>query len=185
MEAPVRLNPPVGRRDHIQGYDHALVTLVEYGDFQCSTCGRTFPLIQQLQIKFGNLLRFVFRHFPLRQAHPNAELAAQASEAASAQGKFWEMHSLFYQNQFALRKEDILQFAEQLELDLEEFSSALEQKTFAKRVSEDFRSGVRSGVNATPTLFINGYRYDGMLDFDEISNSIQEEIDQEELRRAI
>jgi protein-disulfide isomerase len=185
MEATVRLNPPVGRRDHIQGYSHALVTLVEYGDFQCPTCGRAFPIIQQLQTKFGTLLRFAFRHFPLRQAHPQAEIAAQAAEAASAQGKFWEMHTLFYENQFALRKEDLIQYAEKLELDLEEFTSALEQKTFAKRVTEDFRNGVRSGVNATPTLFINGFRYEGMLDFDEISHSIQQEIDQEELRRAI
>jgi formate-nitrite transporter family protein len=185
MEASVRLNPPVGRRDHIQGYDHALVTLVEYGDFQCPTCGRAFPMIQELQKTFGTNLRFVFRHFPLRQVHPQAEIAAQASEAASAQGKFWEIHNLFYQNQFALRKEDIIQYAEQLDLDVEEFNSALEQKLFAKRVTEDFRNGIRSGVNATPTLFINGYRYEGALDFENLSNEIQREIDQEEIRRAL
>ncbi len=156
-----QLTPPVGQEDHTIGPADAPVTLVEYGDYQCPYCGMAYPIVKRAQRALGNELRFVFRNFPLAEAHPHARLAAQAAEAAGAQGKFWEMHDTLFENQDALEAEDIMGYAESLGLDTARFARDLEAETFAKRVRDDFRSGVKSGVNGTPTFFMNGARYDG------------------------
>src|SRR5882762_4808015 len=156
-----QLTPPVNALDHVAGPDNAPVTLVEYGDYECPYCGMAHPIVKRAQRELGKELRFVFRHFPLAEAHPHARLAAQAAEAAGAQGKFWEMHDMLFENQQALDVADILGYAKALQLDIARFTEDLKSGTYAKRVRDDFRSGVKSGVNGTPTFFVNGSRYDG------------------------
>jgi protein-disulfide isomerase len=156
-----QLTPPVGAEDHIAGPDDAPVTLVEFGDYECPYCGMAHPIVKRAQRELRSQLRFVFRNFPLAEAHPHARLAAQAAEAAGAQGKFWEMHDTLFENQDALELEDLVGYAESIGLDAVRFARDLEAGTFEKRVRDDFRSGVKSGVNGTPTFFINGARYDG------------------------
>ncbi|MEA2705275.1 MAG: hypothetical protein QOH22_63 [Gemmatimonadaceae bacterium] len=161
MREDGRLTPPVSERDHVAGPDDAPVTLVEYGDYECPHCGRAHPVIKTVQRELGGQLRFVFRNFPLAEAHPHALLAAQSAEAAGAQGKFWEMHDMIFEHQDALEPEDIVGYANALGLDIARFESELEGGTYVKKVRDDFRSGVKSGVNGTPTFFVNGIRYDG------------------------
>ncbi|HEY1951178.1 MAG TPA: DsbA family protein [Gemmatimonadaceae bacterium] len=156
-----QLTPPVQAGDHISGPDDAPVTLVEYGDYECPYCGMAYSIVKQAQETLGNHLRFVFRNFPLAEAHPHARLAAQAAEAAGAQGKFWEMHDTLFEHQDALEPEDILGYARELGLDVARFTQELESGSHTKKVRDDFRSGVRSGVNGTPTFFVNGARYEG------------------------
>ena len=156
-----RLTPPVSARDHVAGPDDAPVTLVEYGDYECPHCGRAHPVVKAVQRQLGDQLRFVFRNFPLAEAHPHALVAAQAAESAGAQGRFWEMHDMIFEHQDALELQDLAGYAELLGLDVERFERDLETGTYAKKVRDDFRSGVRSGVNGTPTFFLNGERYDG------------------------
>ncbi len=160
MREDGRLTPPVGERDHVAGPDDALVTLVEYGDYECPHCGRAHPVVKAVQRELEGQLRFVFRHFPLAEAHPHALLAAQSAEAAGAQSRFWEMHDMIFEHQDALEPGDILGYAKLLGLDIARFESALESGAFVKKVRDDFRSGVKSGVNGTPTFFVNGVRYD-------------------------
>jgi protein-disulfide isomerase len=155
------LTPPVTERDHVLGDEAAPVTLVEYGDFECPYCGMAHPIVQAAQENLGSDLRLVFRHFPLAESHPHARLAAQAAEAAAAQGHFWEMHDMLFEHQDALEAEDLLGYAKSIGLDVARFASELKAGTYEKRVRDDFRSGVKSGVNGTPTFFVNGDRYDG------------------------
>jgi protein-disulfide isomerase len=155
------LTIPVAARDHSQGPPDAPVTLVEYGDYECPYCGMAYPVVKQLQKAMGRELRFVFRNFPIRESHPHAEHAAEAAEAAGAQGKFWEMHDTLYEHQRALDDASLVRHAERLGLDVARFTADLRQHAFAARVREDFLSGVRSGVNGTPTFFVNGERYEG------------------------
>ena len=153
--------PVSAERDHVQGPAEAPVTLVEYGDYECPYCGAAYPIIKQVQSRLGDRLRFVFRNFPITTSHPHAEQAAEAAEAAAAQGTFWEMHDLLYENQQHLEQADLHRYAEQLGLDGPKFDEDLAQHAHAERVREDFMSGVRSGVNGTPTFYINGARHDG------------------------
>ena len=155
------LTPPVSERDHANGPEDAPVTLVEYGDYECPYCGMAYQVVKSAQRELGKQLRFVFRNFPLAEAHPHARLAAQAAEAAAVQGKFWEMHDALFEHQEALEAEDIIGYAKSLGLDMVKYARDLQDATYAKRVRDDFRSGVRSGVNGTPTFFINGSRYEG------------------------
>ena len=155
-----KLTLPVGERDHIQGPATAAITLVEYGDYQCPYCGQAYPIVKELQEQLGKKLRFFFRNFPLSTMHPYAEHAAEAAETAGADGKFWEMHDTLYENQEALDDEDLVQYATALGLDPLRFTTDLAKHTKAARVREDFMSGARSGVNGTPTFFINGVRHD-------------------------
>src|SRR5687768_7992843 len=157
----ILLTPPVGAEDHAAGPDDAPVTLVEYGDYECPYCGLAHPIVKKAQEDLGNQLRFVFRNFPLAEAHPHARLAAQAAEAAGAQGKFWEMHHMIFEHQDALEAENLAGYAKALALDEKKFARDIEAPASVKRVRDDFRSGVRSGVNGTPTFFMNGARYDG------------------------
>ena len=159
-------------RDHIQGPTDVSVTLLEYGDYQCPYCGAAYPIIKQVQAQMGDGLRFVFRNFPISTSHPNAEQAAEAAEAAAAQGKFWEMHDLLYENQARLRDEDLHQYAEQLELDVGRFDRELADHVHAPRVQEDFMSGVRSGVNGTPTFYVDGVRHDGPYDLETLLGAL-------------
>jgi protein-disulfide isomerase len=154
------LTVPVSDRDHIEGPADAAVTLLEYGDYECPYCGAAYPIIKEVQARMGERLRFVFRNFPISTSHPHAEQAAEAAEAAAAQGTFWPMHDLLYENQKHLRDEDLLAYAERLELDLERFERELAEHVHAERVREDFMSGVRSGVNGTPSFYIDGVRHD-------------------------
>jgi protein-disulfide isomerase len=158
------LMPPVGERDHVIGPRNAPVTLLEYGDYECPYCGAAHPVVKEVRRRLGNSLRFAFRHFPLTRVHPHAEHAAEAAEAAGAQGKFWQMHDLLFEHQAALEDEDLLLYAGALGLDLDRFANELELGLHAARVREDFLSGVRSGVNGTPTFFINGRRHEGASD---------------------
>ena len=155
------LTPPVGPSDHAAGPADAPVTLVEYGDFECPYCGQAYPIVKALQERLGQQLRVVFRHFPLSESHPHAEHAAEAAEAAGVQERFWEMHDALYENQDALSDEALLGYAAELGLDATRVARELEGGMWAERVRTDFRGGVRSGVNGTPTFFINGERYDG------------------------
>jgi protein-disulfide isomerase len=140
-------------RDHIQGPADAPLTLLE--------CGAAYPIVKQVQSQMGNRLRFVFRNFPITTSHPHAEHAAEAAEAAASQGKFWEMHDLLYENQKRLEDADLHRYAEQLGLDVQRFAEDLANGAHIGRVREDFMSGVRSGVNGTPTFYVNGLRHDG------------------------
>ncbi len=152
---------PVNDRDHSLGPSNARVMLVEYGDFECPHCGRAHPIVQGVRRFMGEQLRFVYRHFPLTEAHPHAQSAAEASESAGAQGRFWEMHDILFGNQHALEDEDLIMYAARIGVDAQRVAQELAAGTWTKKVRDDFRSGVRSGVNGTPTFFINGVRYDG------------------------
>ena len=159
------LTMPVSEdRDHVQGPRDAPLTMVEYGDYECPYCGAAHPIVKRIQRQMGDRLRFVFRNFPITTSHPLAEAAAEAAESAGAQGRFWEMHDRLYENQSRLSRPDLRSHAEALSLDLERFDDELERHAHADRIREDFMSGVRSGVNGTPTFFINGVRHDGPFD---------------------
>jgi protein-disulfide isomerase len=158
------LTPPVGPDDHVQGRADAPLTLVEHGDYECPYCGLAHPIVKSVQRRLGDGLRFVFRHFPLTQVHPHAEHAAEMAEAAAEQGRFWTMHDLLYSHQDALDDADLLRYAASLGIDPAWAATALRSHAFADRVREDFLSGVRSGVNGTPTFFINGVRHEGAWD---------------------
>jgi protein-disulfide isomerase len=166
-EQIVKLTLPVDNsRDHIQGPPTAPVTLLEYGDYQCPYCGQAYPIIKQVQKHLGNKLRFVFRNFPITQIHPHAQHAAEAAESAAAQNKFWEMHDHLYEHQQALDDNHLEKYASKLGLDLAQFNHDMSSHAHAQRIREDFLSGVRSGVNGTPTFYINGTRYDGSWDLE-------------------
>ena len=165
---------PVSNRDHAQGPEDAPVTLVEYGDYECPYCGRAYPVMKRIRRELGDKLRFVFRNFPLNTLHEHAGVAAQAAEAAGAQGKFWEMHDMLYEHQDDLAELDLVQLALKLGLEVYRFESDLSGEVYAKRVREDFRGGVRSGVNGTPTFFINGVRHNGGQDYESLMGAIRE-----------
>ena len=171
--ATATLTLPVGERDHVQGPADAPVTLVEYGDYECPHCGRAYPIVKQVRARLGRRLRFVFRNFPLRESHPHAEHAAEAAEAAGAQGKFWEMHDRLFERQFALDDDYLVEYARELGLDAPRVGRELAAGTYAPRVREDFRSGVTSGVNGTPTFFINGVRHDGSWDVEPLVAALE------------
>jgi protein-disulfide isomerase len=168
------LKAPVTTEDHIQGPESATATLVEYGDYECPYCGEAYPVVKRVQKHFGQKLRFVFRNFPLTEMHPQAESAAETAEFASAYGKFWEMHDGLYEDQERLGDPLYLELAQELKLPSAELRRALEESTYKERVRGDFGSGVRSGVNGTPTFFINGKRHDGPFDYESLVEAIDE-----------
>jgi NhaA family Na+:H+ antiporter len=167
------LKPPITEQDHTYGDIDAPVTLVEYGDYQCPHCRQVQPIVRDLRERFGDRLRYVFRHFPLTTLHPRAQRAAEAAEAAAAQGRFWEMHNLLYDRQDALDDDHLVHYAAELGLDVERFERELRASVYAERVREDLASGVRSGANGTPSFFINGYLYDGPWDLDSLAAEIE------------
>jgi protein-disulfide isomerase len=172
------LSVPVNRnRDHIQGPDTAPITLVEYGDYVCPYCGQAYPIIKQIQNYFGENFRFVFRNFPLTQVHPHAQRAAEAAEEAAAQNKFWNMHDYLYEHQQALDDKHLEKYAKIVGLDLERFDEDMENHVHVPKIREDFLSGIQSGVNGTPSFYINGTRYDGSWDFDTLVQILTSVID--------
>jgi protein-disulfide isomerase len=156
-----RLRKAVDSDDHSAGPEDAPITLVEYGDFECPYCGQAYPIVKSIQKQLGDRIRFVFRNFPITGSHPHAEHAAEASEAAAAQNHYWEMHDTLFENQRALEDRDLLEYADKLALDTNKFRMELNSGVYAADVEEDVSTGIRSGVNGTPTFFVNGERFDG------------------------
>jgi protein-disulfide isomerase len=179
---PALTVPVTEGRDHIQGPSSAPVTLVQYGDYECPYCGEAYPIIKEVQARMGERLQFVFRNFPISTSHPHAEQAAEAAEAAAAQDRFWEMHDALYENQSRLTERDLHAYALELELDVEAFDNELAEHVHAARVREDFMSGVRSGVNGTPTFFVNGARHDGPYDLETLLAVLERAEEQTEPR---
>jgi protein-disulfide isomerase len=171
-----QLTVPVSERDHVIGPETAAVALLEYGDYECPYCAAAHPSVKQVLRMLGDEVRFAFRHFPLSQIHRHALPAAEAAEAAGAQGRFWEMHDLLFANQPAFGHEQLLAYADALGLDLARFVSDLQEHTHQPRVREDFMSGIRSGVNGTPTFFVNGVRHNGGYDPESLLEAIREAV---------
>jgi protein-disulfide isomerase len=158
---------PVSAHDHVQGNAHAVVTLVEYGDFQCPACGMAYPLVKQLQHRYAGNLRLVFRHFPLSQAHPYAQMAAELAEAAAVEGQFWAMHDWLYENQDHWVRHGgagLEAGVRALGLDEQALAATLRNPELDTHIRRDFMGGVRSGVNGTPSFYVNGYLYQGEFD---------------------
>lgn len=172
-EATSRLTMQVADRDHKLGPEDALVSFVEYGDLECPYCRQASAIVHELQETLGDRFQYVFRHFPISSMHPHARKAAEATEAAAAQGKFWEMQEVIFANQDSLEIDDLVRYAHDLDLDVERFREELEAGVYSDRIREDFHTGVRSGVNGTPTFFINGVRYDGPWDVESLKAEIE------------
>jgi Na+/H+ antiporter NhaA len=173
VEPLVDLDQPDRADDHIRGTDDASVTLIEYADFECPYCGQTEPVIRALMTTFGDELRYVFRHLPLTEVHEHAQLAAEAAEAAGAQGKFWEMHDLLFAHQDALDVHSLKAYAEQLDLDMERFTKALRTRKYAPRIANDVVEADESGVTGTPTFFVNGRRHHGAYDLEALTQRVR------------
>jgi len=155
------LTIPVTQNDHIQGSITAPLVVVEYGDFECSYCGQAYTIVKKIQKELGDDMCLVFRSFPLSQAHPHAQHAAQAAEIADGQGKFWEYHDVLFEHQRSLDDPSLVRHATDLGLDGAAFKTDLQKAAFKDKVQESFMGGVASGVNGTPSFFVNGSRYDG------------------------
>jgi protein-disulfide isomerase len=174
MMEPELTLPINSNRDHLLGPQKAPVTLLEYGDYECPYCKQANLIVAKTVQQFGNKMRFAFRNFPLTQIHPHAQHAAEAAECAGAQNKFWEMHDILYENQEALEDVNLLEYAEVLKLDMPRFQDNFYNHTFALRVREDFLSGIRSGVNGTPTFYINGMRYNDSWDQETLTKTLRD-----------
>ena len=167
------LVPAVGPQDHIRGPVDARVTLVEYGDYQCPYCGLAFESVQSVQSALANEMRFVFRHFPLVQIHPHAQQAAEAAEAAGAQGKFWEMHDMLFTHQDALDLGSLRRYAAEIGLDILKFDEDIEGHRHLPKIMADYQSGIESGVEGTPTFFIDGEIYTGDYDSESLRRALE------------
>jgi protein-disulfide isomerase len=172
MSPSAKLKPPVGANDHVEGPAKAPVTLVEYGDYECPYCGEAYPVVKALQKRLGDQVRFVFRNFPLAEAHPHAEHAAEAAEAAGAQGKFWEMHDLLFANQDRLTPHHLRGLAERLGLDLAAFTAEMDDHVYLQRVREHQDGGRRSHVRGTPGFFVNGRIVDVSFGFERLFDAV-------------
>jgi protein-disulfide isomerase len=168
-----RLAVAVGDADHSQGSPNAPATLVEYGDYECPHCRRAYPIVKEMQRRLGPRLRFVFRNFPLTNLHEYAQHAAEVAEAAGAQGRYWEMHDRLFERQFALEDAHLIEYAAELGLDAARVTRELAAHTYKARVRDDFMSGVRSGVNGTPTFFVNGVRHDARWEEDTLLAALE------------
>jgi protein-disulfide isomerase len=169
------LTPAVGREDHVLGDASAAVTLVEYGDYECPHCATAHPIVEALRTAFGPALRFVFRNFPLNEIHPHAEHAAEAAEAAASvsPSAFWAMHAAIFANQEALGDRALAQYGEEAGVPGGVIAAALKAHTYEPRVKSDFESGIRSGVNGTPTFFINGQKHTGAYDLATLRHAVE------------
>lgn len=168
-----QLSVPVGDRDHIQGLADAPITLLGYGDYACPRCGQMYLVTQAIQKQVGEPLRFVFRHFPLTAIHPLAQYAAEMAEAAHTQGCFWQIHDYLLRHQHLGGNGLLLRFVAELGLDVDQFEREVAEHIYAARVQADLESGIASGVNGTPTFFINGMRYNGSLTFEALLAAIE------------
>jgi protein-disulfide isomerase len=174
-----KLTPPININDHVQGPPDGTVTLVEYGDYECPHCGAAFPILKQVQKAFVKNLRFAFRHFPLSNVHEYAFPAAIAAEAAGKQGKFWEMHDMIFERQSLLQGNAFLEFAKEVGLNIPAFKMDLQDPMLGEKVEADFESGVRSGVNGTPSFFVNGDKYHGPFDYASLASAVEEKMRRE------
>jgi len=172
MSAHIPLTLPDPERDHISGSADGLIRLLEYGDYECPFCAEVQPIVKEIQRRLSDDLLFGFRNFPLTNIHPHSEHAAEAAEAAGMQKNFWSMHDTLFENQRALDDDDLAEYAAELGLDETRLIREVTASVYAPRIREDFKSGVRGGVNGTPTFFINGERYDGPLDLKNLLNAL-------------
>jgi len=155
------LKPEVNQYDHVQGTVSAQLEIVEFGDYQCPYCGAAHPIVKEMMKEFGDQLKFVFRNFPLSELHQYARAAALMAEAAATQGKFWQMHDAIFEQQQQLSEAFLLDLAKTQEVNTLQLQDQVERQKLAHKVDSDFESGMRSGVNATPTFFVNGVKFDG------------------------
>jgi protein-disulfide isomerase len=172
----ITLMAPVNPSDHILGPDSAKITIVEYGDFECPACGQAYHGVKILLKHFGSRVRFAFRHFPLREVHPYAELAAEAAETAGAQHKFWQMHDLLFENQLHLKVKSLKQYAEKAGLDLERYDYEMNDHVYLQRVQEDIESGTKCGVRSTPAFFVNGVIQDVSFGLERLKHIVEAEL---------
>jgi protein-disulfide isomerase len=171
---PVKLAVPVNHLDHVLGSAQAPVTIVEYGDFECPACKLAYPAVKLLIKTFGSAVRFAYRHFPLVEVHPHAELAAEAAEAAGAQGKFWPMHDLLFENQQHLKANHLRAYAQRLELDLSRYDYEMDDHVYLQRVREHIASGLASGVRGTPGFYVNGAPQDVSFGFEHLMEAVRQ-----------
>jgi protein-disulfide isomerase len=176
QHGPIKLAVPVSHLDHVLGPAQAPVTLVEYGDFECPACKLAYPAVKLLLKTFGSAVRFAYRHFPLVEVHPHAELAAEASEAAGAQGKFWPMHDLLFENQQHLKASHLRSYAQRLELDMGRYDYEMDDHVYLQRVREHAASGVASGVRATPAFYLNGAPQDVSFGFEHLMEAVRQRV---------
>jgi protein-disulfide isomerase len=174
VTAPHRLTVPVSDRDHFRGDLGARLVLVEYGDYECPYCGAAHPVVKEVLRLLDRESCFAFRHFPIVSSHPHALRAAEAAEAAGAQGRFWSMHDRLFEHQSELDDDSLVRHAVRIGLDPREFVADLASHRHLERIQEDLSSGARSGVNGTPTFFVNGIRYDGPRDVTSIVRALRE-----------
>lgn len=163
-------------RDHIQGSADAPVTLVEYGDYECPYTGQAFPIVKEIKSRLGDTICFVFRNFPLNEIHPRAEHAAEAAEAAAAQNKFWQMHDYLFEHQEALDDHHLTVYAQRVGLDTDRFKREMSEHIYAPAIMESLKQGIKSGVQGTPTFFLNGVRYEGSWDLETLLGTIKSSI---------
>ena len=169
MSAPI----PVGENDHKQGPAHAALVLVEYGDYECPHCGAAYPIIKKLQQHFGEKMLFVFRNFPLAEMHPHALAAAYVAEASELQQKFWPLHDLIFEHQEHLSDHHLLNYANTAGVDLKKLGIDIRSAPIVDKVEKDMIGGARSGVNGTPTFFINGKRHDGYYEYEALKEALE------------
>jgi len=174
----------VNRGDHIRGSASARVTLIEYGDFACPACGQAFHAVKILLKRFGDDLRFVFRHFPLREAHQHAELAAEAAESAGAQRKFWPMHDLLFENQLHLKEKNLRSYADSLELDMARYDQDLDGHIYLQRIQESIESGVRGDIRSTPAFYFDGVVHDVSFGLEQLEPAIATELARKRRQKA-
>jgi protein-disulfide isomerase len=172
--ATTLLARPVTERDHILGPASAVVTLLEYGDYVCPRCNQARFVVKRLYGAIGDRLRYAFRNFPVSASHPFSHHAAEAAEAAGAQHKFWEMHEILFDHQYALSDKHLKVYGTRVGLDMERFNHDMMLHTYAVRVYQDALSGTRSGVTSTPCFFINDGRHLGRCDFETLLSHIEE-----------
>lgn len=175
---PFELTPPVSAVDHVLGADHAPITVVEYGDFECPNCKQAAPALKLLLDRFEERVRLVYRHFPLEEVHPHALHAAEAAEAAGAQGKFWEMHDLLFENQLHLKQQQLRGYAERLGLDMARYTAEIDDEIYLQRIREHQRSGHDSGVRGTPTFFLNGRIFDTSFGMQSLFDAVEKALSQ-------
>ena len=159
--------------DHIKGSVNAPIVIVEYGDYECPYTGMAYPIVKEIVRRFGNKVQFAFRNFPLNEIHPHAQHAAEAAEAAAAQDKFWQMHDYLFEHQRALDDSNLLQYAEKVGLDINKFKKEMSGHIYAPQIEESLKSGINSGVEGTPTFFVNGKRYEDSWDLDTFSSVLE------------
>jgi protein-disulfide isomerase len=162
------------KTDHRIGSLENSIVIVEYGDFECPYCAKAAPELERVVDEFGSKICYIYRHFPLREMHPHAEIAALAAEAADQQGQFWNMQHELFKNQRGLSLESVTKIAEELQLNLSEFKKDLKRQDLLERINDDFIGGIRGGVNGTPTLFLNGYRFDAPPQYEYLKSAIQQ-----------